>query len=74
MLTDFILAVALICPDANVVHVQEVLTPKPITYKECNKRTEDPELRKKFRRETLDSNGCEQDLICVRVLWGDAQD
>lgn len=69
MLADFILAVALICPDANTCHVQEVLTPKPITFKECNKKVEDAEFRKRYRSEKPDADGCELDLICVRVFW-----
>lgn len=68
MLADFVLAVALICAEENTTAVQEILTTKPISFKECDKRTLDPELRKKYWKEEV-RNGCDQDLICVRVYW-----
>lgn len=63
-MTDFILALALICPAANEVAVQEVLTAKPTTFKECDEQVE--KLRPQYRKE---QGECELDLICVRVRW-----
>lgn len=63
-MTDFILALALICPAANEVAVQEVLLTKPISFKDCEAKVD--ELRPKYNKEKGD---CELDLICVRVRW-----
>lgn len=65
---DFILAIALICPSANKVSVTEVLTTKPISYQDCDKRVEMEKYRKLIPQDKQ-KEGCELDLICVRVHW-----
>ena len=69
MLADFILAVALICPKHNVVEVQEVLTTKPISYEVCDKMAHDDKVRAEYLPKYPADDGCDLDLICVRVRW-----
>lgn len=67
MLENFLLAVALVCPNLNTVAVTEVLHTKTVTFEECQKMLD--ENHAKYRRKDLDSNGCEQDLLCIYVYW-----
>lgn len=71
MLKDFILTVALICPQENSVQVTEVLDTKPMSFMECDKRMLDKEMKQKFE---MEKDGCLQDLLCIRVYWKDAKE
>lgn len=71
MLSDFILAVALICPSVNEVAVKEVLTAKPIPYVECDQMAHDQKIKEDYLPRFEGKEGCDLDLICVRVLWTD---
>lgn len=67
-IADFILAVALVCPDRDLVAVTHVLDPVPMSFAECRKRSESPELVEQYRKADI-RRGCDQDLICVKVRW-----
>lgn len=65
---DFILAVALVCPDKDLVAVTRVLDPVPMEFIECRKLSEDSRLVEQYRKANV-KRGCDQDLICVKVRW-----
>lgn len=71
MLKDFILTIALLCPNENSVQVVEVLDVHPMSFEECNAKMEDDKFRKQYQKEKGD---CELDLLCIRTYWKDCPD
>lgn len=68
-LTDFVLAVAMICPRENTVAVQEILTPEPITHRACEELSRNEQIRRDYFQKFEIIDGCNLELICVRVYW-----
>ncbi len=68
MFKEFVLAVALFCPNEHETITTEIITTKPITWPQCELALEDKEKRKRIPKDKT-KQGCEYDLLCIRVVW-----